>query len=182
MACQSKHLESIKTLLGASERSGKEKVSLCVTITPDEKLFVFEARGRAWTFHQRDERARLSAGRDVYFCMLDDNTMMSETALWSDGVEIWGVVHISEEAIYHLDERGVLPPSFQRLKQARMDEQDKEGGEESGVDFIISIAMDLAKEFTGYDGGINEPEGQYFEWSCPKAVGFFGRLFGKRNS
>jgi hypothetical protein len=38
--------------------------------------------------------------------------------------------------------------------------------------------MDLALEFTGYDGGITEPDGEYSEWHCPAAGGVKGFLSG----
>ena len=152
LVCESQQTNNLKELLGASERSESDDVSLCVTSTPDERIFIFEARGRDWTFCRDDERRRLSAGRSVYFCMLEEHVMASEIALWRDGSEVWRVEHNSEEGVYHLDARGSLPPSFESVKQKRVDEHDTEGGEECGVDFVISVPMDLAQEFTGYDG------------------------------
>ena len=80
LVCDSNHVDCIRDLLGASEMSDGEEESLYVTVTPAERLFVFEARGRAWTFHRDDERRRLSAGRDVFFCMLEEHVMASEIA------------------------------------------------------------------------------------------------------
>lgn len=184
LVCDAKHLDSLKSLLGAIETSDRDAMSLCVTITPDDRAFIYEARGRRWTFDQDEERRRLSIGRDVVFCMLEEHVMASEIANWNDGVEVWRVEHDSEQGIYHLDARGDLPPSFEAVRKARFDEQDRGGGEGCDVDFIFSVPMDLAAELTGYDGGSDEPEGEYQDWACPQAskpLGFFARLFGKRS-
>ena len=184
LVCDAKHANSLQALLGASEKSEGDEASFCVTFTPEEKLCIFEARGRSWTFTREDERKRLSAGREIVFCMLEEHVMASEAALWRNGVEIWRVEHECEKGTYHLDVRGALPPSFQSIKQTRVEEQDKEGGEDSDVDLVIAVPMELAAKATSFDGEIHDPDGEYHEWSCPrprKLVGFFGRLFGKRN-
>lgn len=180
LVCDSKHLDSIKNLLEAKDKSADEDCSLCITVTPNMKLFIFEARRRPWAFHRDEERKRLSVGRDVFFCMLEEHVMASEIAFWQDGVEMWRVEHNLEKGVYHLDDRGNPPPSFERIKRARFEEQEKAGGEDCGVDYVISIPMDLAGEFTGY---AEEPTGTYLEWSCPKPpkpVGILGRLFGRQ--
>ena len=46
LVCAANHFDSLKELLGATDIPKGSEVSLCVTVTPGENLFIFEARER----------------------------------------------------------------------------------------------------------------------------------------
>tara|TARA_B100001971_G_scaffold214453_1_gene252026 strand:+ start:70 stop:639 length:570 start_codon:yes stop_codon:yes gene_type:complete len=181
LVCDEQHKEEMKKLLGASDCKPGVTPSLCVDVTLEGKLFVSEARGRQWQFDNELQRIRLSKGKEVYFGVYEEHVMYSEAALWKDGKEVWYMKHDSEQGIYHLDARGDLPESFEKIKKRTIKEQDEEGGEDAGVDYVIGIPTSVLADFTGCDCAEEEPDGEYSEWVCAsKSGGIFSRLFGRK--
>lgn len=151
--------------LQASTNPEEGELAFCMTRSPDGLIHLFEAGGRNWLFgFNNEERKRLSAGRRVWFCILEEHTMTSECCFWENETEIWGVCHDPEAGgVFHLEERGVLPSGYLMIRNAAIKKQEAEGGEDSGVDLVISVPMDLGELTTGYGGGDDGPQGEYME-------------------
>lgn len=150
--------------------------------TPSGKVFLFEERGREWDFISPKIQSAISAETTVYFMMNDTTVMTSSAEQWCDGAKVWGVYHQSDEGIYHLATEGDLPASFESIRAKRFAEQKELEDQESQVDVVIEVPLDLAAEFTGYDGGMDEPEGDDFVLVRQQRTRFFARMFGKNKT
>lgn len=161
-------LEEEPELLAALEASPNPEageLSYVMTRSTDGLIHLFEAGRRNWLFGcNESERKRLSSGRGVWFCMLEEHTMTSECCFWEEGVEKWSVYHNPElGGVFHLEERGTLPVFYGEIRDRVFEEQIAEGGEECGVDLVIAVPMELSKQITGYDGGYDGVEGETIE-------------------
>lgn len=156
---------AILSELEASPDPAVGELAFCMTRSADGLIHLFEARGRHWQFGFNNvRREKLSIGRGIWFCVLEEHTMISECCFWENGREVWGVCHDYQTGdIFHLEERGELPGSYYLLKDRAIREQKIEGDEDWGVDLIISVPMVLSKQMTGYDGNFNGPVGEYIE-------------------
>jgi len=156
--------QSLFSHLDADRDPNMGELAFCCTLDSNDLLHVFEAAERDWLFgFDPSKRKQISKNREVWFCVLEEHTMISECCFWRNGVEIWGVTHDSECRVFHLEERGELPEVYQQLKKRRLTEQQDEEQRNSGIDVIISLPMDLCCHFTSYDGDVDGPSGEYFE-------------------
>lgn len=157
------------SLIEASPDPSAGQLSFTLTRATNGMMYLFEARGRNWSFGvDSKERARLSLGREVWFCVLEEHTMFSECSFWRDGVEIWGICHDPDAGgVYHLEERGNLPEIYDEIRNARLKEQEMLRGEDAGIDVMISVPMDLCERMTSYGGGDDGPEGDYSQLYSP---------------
>jgi len=116
-------------------------------------------------YSRQPDLDRLSADSQVIRCEINETIMRHSAEAWNFGVEKWRVVHDSEQGIYDLTVTGDVPDIFDAIKKKYIKEQDAEGGENAGVDFISEIPMDLAKAITGYkhDEYLPELEQVHFE-------------------
>jgi|GEM_PF-2147840 len=150
--------------------------------TPSGKVFLFEECGWEWDFISPGIQSAISAETTVYFMMNDTTMMMSSAEQWRDGAKVWGVYHQSDEGVYHLPTEGDLPASFKSIRARRFAEQKELEDQEAQVDAAIKIPLDLAAAFTGYDGGMNEPEGDDFVLIRKPRIGFLRRIFGRNKT
>jgi hypothetical protein len=120
---------------------------------------------------------------------ISEIVMVSELRGYADGNEIWRVVHDpqEEESLYALQISGNAPPQLDTIVHSARAEQDKEGGEDAAVDFMIEIPGRLSHSICGYHPGEHEPFGVDFselrpiggKQQKPATGGFFARLFGR---
>ncbi|RBP46501.1 hypothetical protein DES53_102892 [Roseimicrobium gellanilyticum] len=97
-----------------------------------------------------DEMRHLSSACEVVACFVEEHVMVSRSACWKNGVQVWEVTHDSEESEHHLDIRGEPPAGFGAIRD-RLTKQQKEDDEDGCVDFIFNIPVDLAEEVTGFN-------------------------------
>ena len=178
LVCDVKHKEEFEKLLSATECKQGESPSFCINLTPQDKMFIFEARGRRWNFDTLSERERLSLGKEVYYGVYEEHVMFSEGSFWRNGTEIWKVTHDSDKGVFHLKAQGDIPEGFIEIKNSLIQKQNESGGEDADVDHIIGIPTALMAKFTGCDCSRNEPNGEYFEWVSKKPCGFLSKIFG----
>ena len=69
---------------------------------------------------------------------------------WKAGAKVWEISHESEKGIYHLSQIGDIPAEFAAIYERHKAEQDSNGGEESDVDYIFEIPVELAKAITSF--------------------------------
>ena len=86
----------------------------------------------------------------VVGCSIEEHVMFSSAECWNSNSRIWSLVHNSEEGIYHLDESGTLPETFEAIKSQAISEQDREGGADADVDVIFDVPLSMAKSLVGF--------------------------------
>jgi len=116
-----------------------------------------------------DEVRRLSRGCEVIACFVEEHVMVSRTAGWRDGEQVWSVTHDAQEGDGHLDIQGEPPAGFAAIRDRLTRQQEKD----NGADFIFSIPVDLAKEITGY----SHEDRQQIAFDNLVKPTFFQRLF-----
>jgi hypothetical protein len=135
--------------------------------------------------------AQLATLGPAVACGLNEYVMYSEARGYEGGKQVWRIVHDPNEKKSRnaLDIDGSPPPQFEAIARNARTEQDEEGGEEAGVDFIFDLPPTLVQSICGYALGEDEPEGFRYSRlrkigsvdSSPrvKGNGFFARLFGR---
>jgi hypothetical protein len=93
---------------------------------------------------------RLSAAAQVVTCFVEEHVMVSGASGWSDGKELWSVTHDSEQGIEHVEAEGDLPPMFTSIRDQLTAVQADAGGEESDVDYLFDVPIEVAKALTGF--------------------------------
>jgi hypothetical protein len=117
-------------------------------------------------------------------CDISETVMCSEAHGYEAGQEIWSVAYNCEKGRYALARTGNPPPQLDQIYRATRAQQETEGGEGAGVDYMFDVPTKLAKSICGYMMGETEgPDFRYAELrragsASPKG-GFFARLFGR---
>jgi hypothetical protein len=125
-------------------------------------------------------------------CAIEEHVMFMEARGFTDGAERWRVVHDPDNGTYHLGVQGDPPAELESIRRAAVAEQEAEGGEDAGVDYISDVPLDLAKTICGFKHDDDWPETlSFFELHRTKAAaapkvqgakgpGLLQRLFGRR--
>jgi len=177
LVTDAKNLDDLRTLLNASPEVSGEGFQWSVVVS-DDRLFIFDCG--QWTFHDSNERNRLSRGREILFFTHEEHVMNSDSACWRNGREVWSAAHDSDLGTHHLAVRGQLPRQFAAIKNARVQQQMQSGGDESGVDYIFSVPADLSIALTGYDPDEDNVANDPIYWIRRRQHGVIGlvrRLF-----
>ena len=140
----------------------------------------------------RADLEALSATGEVFTCEISDTVMHSIAEGYSAGRFVWSVEHdVGRKAgIYDLVAEGELPSAFAEIEARLVAQQDAEGGEEAGVDYIFGAPMDLVYALCGFraDGETmaDEPQMTLLERAEGSAApgkrsgkSFLGWLFGR---
>jgi hypothetical protein len=163
-------------------RAGEEvgdfwKKRLAVAELPDGWL-VFGSRDYARAF--QPPFVALSRRGTAVACAFEDHVAQRyEARGYKNGVESWRVLHDREktdEPTYHLEVSGDPPASLEAIRAARFQEQEAEGGDEAGADYVCETALDLAKAVCGFHP--EECETLRFRELLPRRS-VFQRLFGR---
>lgn len=117
------------------------------------------------------ELARLSRRGDIVVVHVIETTMTQTSERWLDGRRVWSVWHDAQIGARHLEAEGNLPTAYESIKRTRMAEQE----EDTGVDVISEIPLDLAEQITNFRHDRIGPE--FFELvpgdaQKPKKAGF----------
>lgn len=122
-------------------------------------------------------------------CAIEEHVMFMEARGFEDGAECWRVTHNSEDGLYDLKIGGQPPAALAAIRERLFAQQDKEGGEDAGVDFISDIPVDLANEICGFRHDEWPSDMRFTEVRKAHAVragasasgpGFLQRLFGRK--
>jgi hypothetical protein len=119
-------------------------------------------------------------------CEMSETVMFSEARGYEGGTQIWRVTHDpnGDESLYSLQTEGTPPAQLEAIIRDAKAEQEKEGGEEGGVDLIFDVPFQLAQTICGFNLGESEPQDIRFSAlrrigaEPSKKPGFFARLFG----
>jgi len=112
--------------------------------------FLFIGRGCDHRLIDPDFLASVSSLGRTVACSVEEHVMFSSAALWEAGAESWSIVHDAQQGMFDLTESGDVPPSFEPIRASALEEQEREGGEDSEVDFIFDVPLLVAKELTGF--------------------------------
>jgi hypothetical protein len=90
---------------------------------------------------------RLSAGTKLVACEVEEHVMYSAAEGWGNGVQIWKVVHDSQEAENHLVTSGVMPKGYDALADYLKQRQ----SEPMACDYLFSVAPELVNNIAGFE-------------------------------
>jgi hypothetical protein len=103
---------------------------------------------------------RISFDCDLVFCQVEEHVMYSAAGHWRDTKQKWFLTHNPEDGVDSLKEEGNLPPEYaairdrnRALQQAEVQENEAEseaGENESEVDYIFEIPVEVAESITGF--------------------------------
>jgi hypothetical protein len=94
--------------------------------------------------------ADLSNDHDLVACSIEEHVMFSTATLWRSGRKQWSVTHDSSRGIRDLQVSGAPPASLEQHESRCAAQLNAEGGEESEVDYLFDVPLELAKELTGF--------------------------------
>ena len=86
----------------------------------------------------------------VISCQVEEHVMVSSATCYTNGILSWHVEHDAQENMYHIASSGSVPPEFNEILKAAKKEQDDDGGEDSGVDYIHDVPIVLAQTVTSF--------------------------------
>ena len=93
---------------------------------------------------------RLSRSGDVVACAIEEHVMASGASGYSGGKEMWCIVHDAERGLSHLEVTGEPPPQLAAIHERLAAELAEAGGDESEVDYVFDVPVELAAELTGF--------------------------------
>lgn len=152
-----------------------------------------------WVLVWRDDCEALERGRfaplltfgPAVGCSVEEHVMVHDARGYRDGAEIWRVTHDPNrgESLYHLETAGEPPAALEAIHRAGIKEQDEDGGEDAGCDYIADVPLNLAKSICGFKHDEDPPGGSAFHGlrrarqraaDAGGQPGFFARIFGRR--
>jgi len=133
--------------------------------------------------------AAISEGGELICAAIEEHVMFSEAAGFRDGLQIWRVQHDPDRSYDDLKVDGAPPAAFGKLRDEARAEQDREGGEDAGVDFIFDVPPRLAASLCGFEFG--QGDGEFVQLTRIRKLkrspagraskpGVLARLFGRR--
>ena len=133
-------------LVDTGEADEQNRARLSWAQLPDGWTIIFSNR----IDYAEANLAALSMGGVAIGCDVEEHVMYCRARGYRDGVELWSVIHDSENGIYDLTAKGDLPAVFPALQARLIAEQDQEGGQDADVDLIFDIPTETAKAVCGY--------------------------------
>jgi hypothetical protein len=93
---------------------------------------------------------KVSSSEEIVHCFVEEHVMFSSVEGWLNGEKIWSAVHDSEKGISHLEIIGKCPKSMIDIRQRLTAQATSSGSEQSEIDFIFDVPVELARELTGF--------------------------------
>lgn len=94
--------------------------------------------------------SQYSSKFDLFCGFVEEHVMCSSVAEWQRGIELWSVIHDAQKGILNLEVKGIPPANLAAIRDGLFAEQKDEDPQQPEVDHIFDIAVELAKELTGY--------------------------------
>ncbi|MBC3874044.1 hypothetical protein [Undibacterium flavidum] len=107
--------------------------------------------------------AAVSKNCDVIVCMVKEHVMVSTSALWKNGEQIWHVEHDAQTSIDHLQSSGDLPDDYATIVQEYAAQQEDAGGKEADTDYFFEIPLRIAQDIVGFKHDESDFEEESFE-------------------
>lgn len=132
---------------GQAALPGSRGAPMCYAMRPDGWLILFS---EDFDWAERAKVLELSRFGMTVGCQFEDKVEMTSVATCAEaGAELWRVFHVNDP-VYRLDVSGEPPAVYASIRDAHIREQDEDGGEDSGADFIHEVPLELAKAACGY--------------------------------
>lgn len=124
----------------------------------------------------------------VIACQFEDKVAMTSTARAArDGMELWRVFHDHEQSVYRLDISGEPPAGLAAIRDQHFRQQESDGGEDAGVDYVHDVPFELARTVCGYRHDEDDslflglrPDRAEYSSDRSSRPSLFNRLFGRR--
>jgi hypothetical protein len=129
--------------------------------------YFFQALGCDHPIISGDSLSQISTLGETVACSVEEHVMVSIAEGWCDGARSWKIAHNAQEGMFDLSADGELPAHFDAIKDDFVSQQNAEGGEDAGVDFIFDIPLRVAKKICGYKHDEGSPP-----WMPPGPVAF----------
>lgn len=113
----------------------------------------------------------LSQGAEVIAFHIEEHVMVCKAAAWSNGIEVWSVIHDAQKELLHLEARGQLPSEFASIRDRLLAEQ---ASEAEDCDHVIQIPYETAAVIAGYEHDAVREE---LRFEILEKVSFLKRLF-----
>jgi len=101
-------------------------------------------------FVQPSALEALSKLGDVIACSIEEHVMWSSAELWSNGAPVWSIEHDAQIGMSHIAASGTLPDVYSAIEGRFVAQQEESGGDESDVDYIFEIPLQVAKTIAGF--------------------------------
>jgi hypothetical protein len=88
--------------------------------------------------------AALSKGTHIVSCQVDEHAMVSAAHCATDAKPIWSVSHDGQDSVLDVQTSGEPPENLNDIIARMRDEQTKNGGAESGVDYGFEVPVEIA--------------------------------------
>ncbi len=112
--------------------------------------YFFQAQGCDHLLISEDSLSKISTLGETIACSVEEHVMVSIAEGWNNGLRNWRVAHDAQEGIFDLSASGDLPAHYEDIKSDYISRQNAEGGENSDVDFIFDIPLQVARQICGY--------------------------------
>jgi hypothetical protein len=93
---------------------------------------------------------RLSRGAEVVACAVEEHIMVSGASGYTDGEEQWCMTHDPERGLNHLAIYGDPPKGAVAIHKRADAKQAADGGDESEVDYLFEVPVEVAAKLTGF--------------------------------
>jgi hypothetical protein len=107
---------------------------------------------------QAEQLASLSADCEVIACSIEEHVMFTSSECWRSGERIWRIEHDAQRGILDLRAAGTLPGNYSALAKQFAQEQQRDGGAESDVDYYSEIPLQMANSIVGFKHDEVHPE------------------------
>lgn len=114
----------------------------------------------AFDFFMAFSLERLSESHDLMVMEVEEHVMQFKLEYWRGGSCLWSVLHDAQQGVYHLEADGDVPAAFEALKAEYTKRQDKAGGENTDVDHLCEVPLELAYGITGFRYNLRYKDGQ----------------------
>jgi hypothetical protein len=111
-----------------------------------------------------DASLRLLSKRcEIIVGHVHEGIMFGSTQLYRDGAMIWSIFHDAQQGLYHLETEGSPPESLSLILARQKAEQDRNGGKDAEVDYMIDVPFAVASSLSGF-----EYSRWRYEWGEPQ--------------
>ena len=131
------------------QRGPREKFPLALQRLPDGRSLVISTNVDEPLFKTKPLGAISRLGR-MFSGSMSETVMYSGFAAWSKGRKSWSVEHQGDDDPLHLRSTGKLPKEVAALKESAL-EQQRAAGEDSEVDHVFELSLDLARRHAALD-------------------------------
>jgi len=119
-------------------------------MTPSNGWFILLINECQHKFVRADVLTSLSIHCELLLASAEEHVMWCAAEFWQDGSQIWRIEHDAQKGNSHLSTSGLLPDGYPEIAKEFTEKQKESGGEESDIDYIFEIPLQVAKSIVGF--------------------------------